>query len=144
MRALATAALLLALSSACGDDEANEARLLIDRIEGLGDPDLDARRQRVNALMRLPITSPRVQAVHEACVPMHEALLRADEASAEARTAVDELEAGDDSAGARAADALARSESAVIEVRDRRESCEELLAQLRTRYAPRREGGSGN
>ncbi|MFT5356332.1 MAG: hypothetical protein ACI9KE_003555 [Polyangiales bacterium] len=142
MRALPALLLCFVVLFGCGDDEANEARLLIDRIEGLGDPDLDARRQRVNALMRLPITSPRVQAVHEACVPMHEALLRADEASVEARTAVDELEAGDQRAGERAADALARSESAVLEVRDRRASCEELLAQLRTRYAPRRESGN--
>jgi len=131
----------LLASAACGDDEANEARLLIDRIEGLGSPDVVDRRRRVNALMRLPLTSPRVVEVQQACVPMHEALVRADEATAEAHIAVDELEAGDRSAGGRAADALARSESAVLEVRDRREACETLLAQLRTRYAPRR-GGS--
>ncbi len=129
---------MLALALGCGPDTANEARLFLDRYEGLDFDvdDLDERGRRIETLRRLAIASEEVSAARDVCVSMHEALLEAEVQQAAARAFVTRLEAGrggqDDAAAAERA--IARSAEATGRVRDRRPACDEALATLRGRY----------
>ena len=123
----------------CGaKDETNEARLLIDRLEGLDSDDLQDRRRRVDALLAMPLEGERVRATHEVCAPMHDAMVSAEEATAELRAMVQAAEAGDSEAAARADAAADASAEALDRVQELRPQCEAQLTELRTRYSPRR------
>lgn len=133
--------LLLVVAAGCGPDEGNEARLFLDRYEGLdvNVDDLGERRRRVASLERLAIASERVQGVRETCLSMHEALLEAEEQQAEARRLVTVLERS--APESRTADAVAsvdhaltRSADAATRVRALRPECDEKLADLRARF----------
>ena len=133
--------LLLALGLfACDDDsEANEARLLLDRLEAIRDENLGAWRRKVDALAAMPLENERNIDVRDKCHAMHDALLRANESTAEAQAAMDRLEAGEEVDPGDVASALARSEAAVAETAELRHSCEDAHAQLRARYGSRRD-----
>lgn len=134
--------LLLLLLAACGPDEQNEARLFLDRVEGLEEPDLATRRRKIDALAAMPLESEHVQRVRDLCVPMHEAVWTADEGTAAVRQIAAELERQPREArpdrSAEIAAALERSETAVGEVDALRDPCLEALGELRARHAPRR------
>jgi hypothetical protein len=126
---------------ACGADETNEARLFLDRYDGLdvNVDDLDERRRRVEALERLAIASERVRGVRETCLAMHSALLEAEVEQAEARRLVTVLERSapesrTEDAVAAVDQALTRSADAATRVRALRPECDEKLADLRARY----------
>ncbi len=128
-------------SFACGSDETNEARLFLDRYEGLdvNVDDLDERRRRVDALERLAIASERVRGVRETCLAMHSALLEAEVQQAEARRLVTALERAapesrTEDAVAAVDQALTRSADAATRVRALRPECDEKLADLRARF----------
>ena len=128
---------------ACGDHEANEARLFLDRYDALEHPDLHERRVRVDAFRRLAFRSERVKAAHEVCARVHEALLRAEEKSVEARRLLERLESLPPPE--RPADlpqrieaSLAASQDAADEAAAQKTACDRALADLRTRHAPRR------
>ena len=134
-------AMLLLVAAGCGPDEGNEARLFLDRYEGLdvNVDDLGERRRRVASLERLAIASERVQGARESCLAMHEALLEAEEQQAEARRLVTVLERS--APESRTADAVAsvdhaltRSADAATRVRALRPECDEKLADLRARF----------
>ncbi|MCA9615323.1 MAG: hypothetical protein R3B99_24690 [Polyangiales bacterium] len=140
LRLVAVGALLCALAG-CGGDEANEARLFLDRYDGLdvNVDDLVERRRRIETLGRLAIANERVEGVRDACLQMHQALLEAEEQQAEARRLVAQLEAAapgearpEDAAAAEAA--LTASTEATLRVRGLRSGCDEGLADLRARY----------
>lgn len=141
-RLRATVVALLALVGlACGADETNEARLFLDRYEGLdvNVDDLDERRRRVDALDRLAIASERVRSVRETCLAMHSALLEAEVQQAEARRLVTALERSapesrTEDAVAAVDQALTRSADAATRVRALRPECDEKLADLRARF----------
>ncbi|MEM6955808.1 MAG: hypothetical protein AAF411_15265 [Myxococcota bacterium] len=131
---------LALLAAACGSDaSANEARLLLDRIDGLGTPDLVERRRRIEAFEAMPLRDPRAVELRDACAPMHAALLVADESAVEAREAVDARAEGDGEAGQRAIAALARGQEAVEQVQQLRDGCQSRLDQFNARYTRRRE-----
>ncbi len=138
--------------SACGDGEGNEARLVIDLLEGLAALEVEERRRRVDALGAMPVDSEQVRTVRDRCVAMHDAVLRAEEATAEARAAAALLPTDEDAVRTPAIEearltveaALARSEAAIAETGPLQEPCEEALASLRTRYAPSRPGSGGS
>lgn len=141
LRRLLILGTLLSLLAGCGGDEANEARLFLDRYDGLdvNVDDLVERRRRVETLGRLAIANERVEAVRDACLQMHQALLEAEEQQAEARRLVAQLEAAapgearaEDATAAEAA--LTASTEAALRVRTLRSGCDEGLADLRARY----------
>ena len=130
----------LVLGSACGgEEEANEARLLLDRYATLEHPDLGERHRRVDAFNRLPLRSERVIAVRDACGPLQDALLEAEEQSTVARRLVERLEGSapgerDPADAERVEAALGASNEALGRVRALRDPCESALAELRARY----------
>lgn len=156
MSALVRAPLIAALCfvglGGCGPDEANEARLFLDRYETLQEDGLEPQelaprggdvRARVEALGRLSFESERVKAAQQRCVAMHEAALRADESREEATRLVSELErATPESRRAMPREpieaALAASTRAVEEARQLRPGCDEAVSVLRSRYGAAR------
>ena len=134
--------LLVVLGFACdGDSERNEANLLLTRLEGIRGGDLEEWRRRVDSLEAMPLEFEGNRAVRDKCHAMHDALLRAEEATEEARRTMDQLEAGQEGDPETVAQALARSEAAIAETRDLRRPCEDAQAELKTRFASQR-GGS--
>ncbi len=136
-------ALCAGASAGCGGDaEENEARLLLDRLEGMDEIDLGSRSERVAALLRMPFGSERVLAVRDLCGGMHDAMATAEVRGADARRLLEAMEgAPPEERGADAAaaveTALRESTEALDRVRDLRPQCDEKLAELRTRYASR-------
>jgi hypothetical protein len=64
----------------------NEALLFLDRYEGIDlDDPLDERKQSIDALAALPLSSAEVAEVRDVCVEAHRTLIRAEEHSAAAR-----------------------------------------------------------
>lgn len=133
--------LVLGFVVACdGDSERNEANLLLTRLEAIRSDDLGEWRRKVDSLEAMPLEFEGNQAVRDKCHAMHDALLRAEEATEEARQMMDTLEAGGEGDPQVVADALARSEAAIAETRDLRRPCEDAHAELKTRFASQREG----
>lgn len=133
--------LVLGFVVACdGDSERNEANLLLTRLEAIRSDDLGEWRRKVDSLEAMPLEFEGNQAVRDKCHAMHDALLRAEEATEEARQMMDTLEAGGEGDPQVVADALARSEAAIAETRDLRRPCENAHAELKTRFASQREG----
>lgn len=137
-RILAALALLVSVIGCSDDSEANEARLLLDRLENVQTPDLRQWRRKVDALGAMPLEAERTVDVRDKCHAMHDALLRAEEATEEARRGMDELEADEGGDAATVAAALARSEEAIAETRELRGPCEDARAELEARYGSRR------
>ena len=125
---------------ACGQasEESNEARLFLDRYDGLDSPDLADRRRRIDALLATPLHSEDVTAVRDECVGMHDLALIAEERSAEALELTEAVEAGDRDALERGNAAIQASEVAATAAGEKQERCDRLLASLRTRHSPRR------
>jgi len=130
----------LALFACDGDSERNEANLLLTRLEAIRSDDLGEWRRKVDSLEAMPLEFEGNEDVRDKCHAMHDALLRAEEATAEARSMMDRLEAGEEGDPATVAEALARSEAAIAETRELRQPCESARAELRTRFASQREG----
>ena len=140
-RLLATLSLLVLVAACSDDSERNEARLLLDRLENVRSDHLGEWRRKVDALGAMPLEAEGNVAVRDKCFAMHDALLRAEEATDEARRGMDELEEGGTAGDPQSvAAALARSETAIAETRELREPCEDAHGELRARYAPRRQG----
>lgn len=132
---------LVGFGFACdGDSERNEANLLLTRLEAIRSDDLGEWRRKVDSLEAMPLEFEGNQSVRDKCHAMHDALLRAEEATDEARQMMDRLEAGQEGDPQVVADALARSEAAIAETRDLRRPCEDAHAELKTRFASQREG----
>lgn len=131
------------LVCACGaDKEANEARLFLDRYDSLEEPNFAQRAERVEAFARMRFESESVKSVHSACSPMHESAIEAEAKSAEARRAVEALESAPPDRRTRerqdeVESLLGASTAALERAAELRPRCEELLAELRTRYATR-------
>lgn len=132
----------LALVACDGDSERNEANLLLTRLEAIRSDDLGQWRRKVDSLEAMPLEFEGNQDVRDKCHAMHDALLRAEEATEEARGMMDRLEAGEEGDPATVAEALARSEAAIAETRSLREPCENAKAELKTRFASGRGEGS--
>lgn len=130
----------LALVACDGDSERNEANLLLTRLEAIRSDDLGEWRRKVDSLEAMPLEFEGNQAVRDKCHAMHDALLRAEEATEEARTVMDRLEAGGEGDPATVAEALERSEAAIAETRSLRQPCESAHAELRARFGSSREG----
>lgn len=139
------------VSLACGSSEANEARLFLDRYDTLDEagegprPDPAPRhfRARLEALARSSFESERVIEAQQRCVAMHEAVIRADDARAEATRLIAEIErASPDARGAIPREpieaALAASAAAVDEARRLRPECDEAVRALRSRFGAAR------
>jgi len=130
---------LLALG--CSDPAPNEARLFLDRVGRLEPDEPESRRALVASLRALPLTAPEVIEARDACVQMHEALLRAEDLSADARAALEEAERAGKApeAAVRQAieDALAGSQAAIDQVRDLEPRCHGRIEALRSRYGTR-------
>jgi len=134
--------LVIVVGFACdGASERNEAKLLLTRLEGIRGGDLDRWRRRVDSLEAMPLEFEGNRAVRDKCHAMHDALLRAEEATEEARQAMDQLEAGQAGDPETVAQALARSEAAIAETRELRRPCEDAQAELKARFGSQR-GGS--
>lgn len=131
----------LGLLACDGDSERNEANLLLTRLDSIRSGDLGQWRRKVESLDAMPLEFEGNVAVRDKCYAMHDALLRAEEATEEARQLMDGLEAGEDGDPETVAQALARSEAAIAETRELREPCEDAHAELKTRFAAGR-GGS--
>ncbi|MBO6936085.1 MAG: hypothetical protein JJ863_13975 [Deltaproteobacteria bacterium] len=140
MRVLVVLGLLGFVVACDGDSERNEANLLLTRLEAIRSDDLGEWRRKVDSLEAMPLEFEGNQAVRDKCHAMHDALLRAEEATEEARQMMDTLEAGGEGDPQVVADALARSEAAIAETRDLRRPCENAHAELKTRFASQREG----
>lgn len=126
-----------------GDQESNEALLFLDRYDTLEHPDLVERRARVDAFRRLVFQSERVKAAHAVCGEVHDAVLRAEEKTTEARALLERLEGTPPAERSpelrgRIEAALEASQEAADEAAERKPSCDRALADLRTRHAPRR------
>jgi hypothetical protein len=132
----------LTLAACDGDSERNEANLLLTRLEAIRSDDLGEWRRKVDSLEAMPLEFEGNQDVRDKCHAMHDALLRAEESTEEARAMMDRLEAGGEGDPATVAEALARSESAISETRELRQPCENAKAELETRFASRRGEGS--
>lgn len=140
------ALLLLTSSAGCGggeDAEANDARLLLDRvgaIEGVPEQAFEARMERVEVLRRLPLRGESLIAVREACAEMHGALLEADVQNA----LIHSIGAPDEDTPpeelARLERAFTAAEAAAARVVVHRDACVDGTATLRARYAPDRRG----
>lgn len=142
---LSLAALLGALLAGCGDDdsEANDARLLLDRVtalEGVPDQAFEARMERVEVLRVLPLRGEALVTVRDACAEMYGALLEADIQQALIRTigAPDEETPPDELE--RLERAFTAAEAAAARVLTHRDGCVDGTASLRARYAPNRRG----
>ena len=120
--------LFVALVACTGDDERNEAQLLLDRYARLEQPSLEGRRAAIDAFRAFGVRSERVREAQRTCGAMQDALLRAEEATRDARRAgsVAEGEA-----------ALVRSAAALAEVEADQPACDRALAALRARHALR-------
>ncbi len=137
------AVVLLGSLLGCGDRESNEALLFLDRYDALEHPDLDERRARVNAFRRLVFQSERVKEAHAVCGRVHDAVLRAEEKTTEARVLLERMERTSPAEHTaeqrgRIEAALEASQAAADEATEQKPSCDRALADLRTRYAPRR------
>ncbi len=124
----------------CDEDRArNDARLFLDRYETIEEGDLAVRRHRVDGLARLSVGEPEVVATRDACAAMHDAMLRAEEATAAARQAVAAVEAAAPSERtdpAAAADRhMAAAREALTQVPELEEPCRSKLRDLRARHA---------
>lgn len=132
---------LLAAGGGCSDPTPNEARLLLDRVGRLDPDDLESRRALVEALRTMPLTSEEVVAARDACVQMHEALLRAEDLSSEARAALAAAEGAPAPLGAAGREAIeakiAGSQAAIERVRALEPTCHGRMDALRSRYAER-------
>jgi hypothetical protein len=140
------ALLLLTSAAGCsgGDDaEANDARLLLDRVaavEGVPEQAFEARMERVEVLQRLPLRGEALVAVRDACAAMHGALLEADVQSALLRSIGAPNEDTPPAELARLERAFADAEAAAARVTTHRDACVDGTATLRARYAPERRG----
>lgn len=145
--ALMLLALLLITSTAgCGggdDTEANDARLLLDRVaslEGVPEQAFEARMERVEVLRRLPLRGEELTTVREACVEMHAALLQADVQNALIHRIGPPDEQTPPADLARLERAFNDAEAAAGRVAEHRDACVDGTATLRARYAPDRRG----
>ena len=135
--------LLLLAFCACGaDKEANEARLFLDRYDSLEHPDFTQRAERVEAFARMRFESESVKSAHEICSSMHESAIEAETKSVEARRALEALEAAPPEQRTAEAhenvEALLRESTGAVEhAAEIRPRCDELLAELRTRFETR-------
>ncbi len=139
----AIALVLLGALLGCGDREANEARLFLDRYDALEHPDLRERRARVDALRRMVFQSERVAQAQAVCGRVHDAVLRAEEKTTEARALLERMEQlppSERTTALRAEieGALTASQEAADEAAAHKPSCDRALADLRTRHAPSR------
>lgn len=103
---------------------------MVEAHEALSDGSLDAeeRKEKLEALRRLPLREERAQRVREACVTLHESLLEGSRLTAEARARVDAFEAipaeaRDADEGAAIAELLARSHRALRRSEEVRDAC---------------------
>ncbi|MGF1469791.1 MAG: hypothetical protein ACFCGT_27010 [Sandaracinaceae bacterium] len=98
MRPLSLIALGLLATGGCDDIPDNDARLLLDRAQHI---DVSApiadRRQDVERLSRLPLSSPRSQALRDLCVRAHRAMIEVEDAHGEVRAGLERY-GGDEAA----------------------------------------------
>ncbi|MEZ4328530.1 MAG: Na(+)/H(+) antiporter subunit D [Polyangiales bacterium] len=140
------ALLLLTSSAGCsgGDDaEANDARLLLDRVaavEGVPEQAFEARMERVEVLRRLPLRGEALIAVRDACAELHAALLEADVQQALIRSLGPPDETTPPEELARLERAFHDAEAATARVAAQRDGCVDGTAELRARYTPSRRG----
>lgn len=143
---MATCAILSLGLVACGDaqdDQANDARLLLDRlaaVEGIPERDFEARVGRVEVLQALPLRGEELVRVRDACAEMYGALVEADVQSALVRTIGAPDEDTPPEELARLERAFSEAEAASARVLQHRDACIDGSARLRSRYAPRRRG----
>ncbi|MEM1415621.1 MAG: hypothetical protein AAGH15_12010 [Myxococcota bacterium] len=116
---------LLLLLACAGDDERNEALLLLDRYGHLEQPTLAARKAALSDFRELALRTERVRDVQTRCGAMHAALVEAEEATEAARRATN-LAEGEP--------ALTRSAAALEEVERLRPACDQGLASLRAHH----------
>jgi len=145
LAATALSALLVLSAVGCGSDdsEANDARLLLDRVaavEGVPERAFEARMERVEVLRALPLRGEMLVTVRDACAEMYGALLEADIQNALVRTigAPTEDTLPDDLA--RLERAFTDAEAAAARVLTHRDGCVDGIAALRARYAPSQRG----
>ena len=138
------AALGVLLVGCGGDDsEANDARLLLDRVtalEGVPEQAFEARMERVEVLRALPLRGEALVAVRDACAEMHGALLDADIQQALIRTIGSPTEETSREDLERLERAFTAAEAAAGRVVTHRDGCVDGTAALRARYAPARRG----
>ncbi|MBK8407551.1 MAG: Na(+)/H(+) antiporter subunit D [Sandaracinaceae bacterium] len=144
--ALVLFGLLLVTSTAgCGgdDSEANDARLLLDRVtalEGVPEQAFEARMERVEVLRALPLRGETLVTVRDACAEMYGALLEADIQNALIRTIGAPTEETSAADLQRLERAFTDAEAAAARVLAHRDGCVDGTASLRARYAPSRRG----
>lgn len=129
----------------CGgdDSEANDARLLLDRVtalEGVPEQAFEARMERVEVLRALPLRGEALVSVRDACAEMYGALLEADIQQALIRTIGAPTEETSPDDLARLEQAFTAAEGAAARVLTHRDGCIDGTATLRARYAPNRRG----
>lgn len=133
--------LALSLASLCAcarQDDANEARLFLERYDAVLRGGDEQRATRVERLRELPILNDEIRRVRDRCVEVQLAILRAQRLSAEAGERVTALEA--DGGTATAADRrniealLAQAEAATRTVEQGMHACSDGVSSVRAHH----------
>ncbi len=80
---------LLAVLAGCQDDASSEARMFLDRLDGLDlDDPIEDRRRLVDNLAHMPLSNDEVRGARDICVEAHRTLISAEDLHARARAAL--------------------------------------------------------
>ncbi len=80
---------LFAALSGCQHDPSGEARMFLDRLDGLDlDDPIEDRRRLVENLAHMPLTDDDVREARDVCVEAHRTLISAEDLHARARAAL--------------------------------------------------------
>ncbi len=139
---LAAALLGVCTLGACGEERAAvEGRKLLEAVDAIAEEGpIGPRREQVERLARLPLSTPALRATRQACLEAHRALLEAEEAQDRARDIVEAARPSDAPFGPRErAEAerwLARADEAIARSKKAAPRCEEGVARLRLKRRP--------
>jgi hypothetical protein len=147
----ATRTVLLALAlggaapsvlAGCGPDASTEARMFLDRLDGVDLDDPVAERQRrVTSLANLPLADATVKRARDVCVEAHRSLLEAEELHSNARVTLARHENAGDipvTEQQRIERDIANSNTALTRARDLMGRCERHTRDLDNRFRRRR------